>query len=158
MKNRALWLQGIFLLVIVAVLAAMTFRPSPPAKRKAVVVELFTSEGCSSCPPADALLTKMQHHATSNGAEIIPLGFHVDYWDELGWKDRFSSHAYTERQAEYSSRFRLDGPYTPQMVVDGETQFVGNDFGSAENALTKAAAQQQETEVTLKWASPEKLL
>ena len=158
MKTRVLWLQGIFLIVIVAVLAAMTFRPAPPAKRKAVLVELFTSEGCSSCPPADELLTRMEHHSTSNGAEIIPLGFHVDYWDPLGWKDRFSSHAYTERQASYSARFRLDGPYTPQMVVDGETQFVGNDSRSAENALTQAASQQQQADVTLQWKSPEKLL
>lgn len=158
MKNRLWWLQGILLLAIVAVLGAMAFRPAPPAKRKAVVVELFTSEGCSSCPPADELLTRMEHQSSSNGAEIIPLGFHVDYWNELGWKDRFSSHAYTERQEKYDSRFRLDGPYTPQMVVDGESQFVGNDSGSADNAIAQAAARQQQADVTLQWTSPDKLL
>jgi len=157
MKNRVAWLQGIFLLAIVAVLIAMTFRPVAPAKRKAVVVELFTSEGCSSCPPADALLTRMQHQSTSNGAEIIPLGFHVDYWDHQGWQDRFSSAAYTARQEKYAARFRLDGPYTPQMVVDGETQFVGNDFSSADNAITQAATRQQQADVTLQWTSPGKL-
>lgn len=158
MKNRLWWLQGISLLAIVAVLGAMAFRPAPPAKRKAVVVELFTSEGCSSCPPADALLTRMEHQSSSNGAEIIPLGFHVDYWNDLGWKDRFSSRAFTDRQQKYASRFRLDGPYTPQMVVDGQTEFVGNDSGHAENAITQAAARQEQADVTLKWTSPEKLL
>lgn len=158
MKTRVLWLQAIFLIVIVGVLAAMAFRPAPPARRKAVVVELFTSEGCSSCPPADELLTRMEHQSSSNGAEIIPLGFHVDYWNELGWKDRFSSHAYTDRQQKYAARFRLDGPYTPQMVVDGQSEFVGNDSGHAQNAITQATTRQQQADVTLKWTSPEKLL
>ena len=158
MKNRVMWLQGVFLLAIVAVLGAMAFRPVPPAKRKAIVVELFTSEGCSSCPPADELLTRLEHKASSNGAEIIPLGFHVDYWDGQGWRDRFSSHAFTDRQEKYAYKFHIDGPYTPQMVVDGLTQFVGNDSGSAENALTQAAAQHEEADVQLSWVGPEKLL
>lgn len=158
MKNRVMWLQGIFLLAIVAVLAAMAFKPAPPAKRKAVVVELFTSEGCSSCPPADELLTRMEHKPSANGAEIIPLGFHVDYWDDQGWRDRFSSHAFTDRQEKYAVKFRLDGPYTPQMVVDGLTQFVGNDSSGAQTAITQAAARQQEADVQLSWVGPEKLL
>jgi len=123
-----------------------------------VVVELFTSEGCSSCPPADALLTRIGHKPSANGAEIVPLGFHVDYWDDLGWRDRFSSRAYTERQQKYAARFRLDGPYTPQMVVDGQAEFVGNDSGRAEDAITRAAAQPQEADVQLTWTTPDKLL
>src|SRR5499433_4234389 len=101
MKNRLPWPQGILLLVVVAVLVAMAFKPPSLAKRKAVVVELFTSEGCSSCPPADALLSRLGQKLSSNGAEVLPLGFHVDYWDHQGWRDRFSSHAYTERQQSY---------------------------------------------------------
>jgi hypothetical protein len=158
MKNRISWVQGILMLAVVAVLAAMAFRPPAAAKRKAVVVELFTSEGCSSCPPADDLLSKMGRKASLNGAEVIPLGFHVDYWDDLGWKDRFSSHSYTDRQQQYARKFRLDGPYTPQMVVDGQAELVGNDSGGAENAVTQAATRQQEAEVKLSWASPEELL
>src|SRR5215471_14508014 len=158
MKNRAFWLQGIFLLVIVAVLVAMTFRPAPAAKRGAVVVELFTSEGCSSCPPADELLARLGRQRTKSVPEVIPLGFHVDYWDHQGWRDRFSSHAYTERQEAYASRFRLDGPYTPQMVVDGEAQFVGSDSGHAQNAILQASARPQTAEVQLTWTAPGKLL
>ena len=158
MKNRLSWLQGILLLVVVAVLAAMAFKPMAAAKRKAVIVELFTSEGCSSCPPADELLSRIGHKSSANGAEVLPLGFHVDYWDHQGWRDRFSSHAYTERQQSYSMKFRLEGPYTPQMVVDGQTQFVGNDSGYAENAIVQAAARQQEADVQLTWTAPDKLL
>jgi len=158
MKNRLPWLQGILLLVVVAVLVAMAFKPPAPAKRKTVIVELFTSEGCSSCPPADALLSRLGQDLSSNGAEVLPLGFHVDYWDHQGWRDRFSSHAFTERQQSYATRFRLESPYTPQMVVDGQTEFVGNDSGRAENAIVQAAAHEQEADVQLAWTAPDKLM
>jgi hypothetical protein len=111
-----------------------------PAKgRTPVLVELFTSEGCSSCPPADALLSRLQHEQPIADAQIIVLGEHVDYWDGLGWRDRFSSRQYTARQNEYGARFRLDSVYTPQMVVDGATQFVGNDQTLAWQAVTAAS-------------------
>jgi hypothetical protein len=107
--------------------------------RTPVLVELFTSEGCSSCPPADALLAKLDRTQPIDGAEIIVLGEHVDYWDGQGWHDRFSSHQYTERQNEYCGRLRVDSSYTPQMIVDGTDQFVGNDAAHAVRAIQHAA-------------------
>ena len=112
-----------------------------------VVVELFTSEGCSSCPPADALLQRLAA-AGQDGVRVIALGEHVDYWDRLGWKDRFSSGELTARQQTYASRFNIDSIYTPQMVVDGRTEFVGSDASAARSAITKAAAARHGT-VTL---------
>lgn len=102
-----------------------------------VVVELFTSEGCSDCPPADAVLEKLIG-ASVPGAEVIGLGEHVDYWDQLGWKDRFSSAALTNRQNVYGARFNLDSVYTPQIVVDGRAQLVGSDGAAAVTAIERA--------------------
>jgi hypothetical protein len=105
-----------------------------------VLVELFTSEGCSSCPPADALLERLLSTQRSTGAEVIGLGQHVDYWDQLGWKDRFSSAALTSRQQLYGARFNNESIYTPQMVVDGRVEFVGSDAAAARKAIDRAVA------------------
>lgn len=111
----------------------------PQTQRSPVLVELFTSEGCSSCPPADALLAKLEQDQPVADVEIIALGEHVDYWDQLGWHDRFSSHQYTERQNQYRFRFHLDDVYTPQMVVDGTEPFVGNDAPHIVRAITSSS-------------------
>jgi hypothetical protein len=107
--------------------------------RTPVLVELFTSEGCSSCPPADRLLATLSTKQPVNRVQIIVLEEHVDYWEGLGWHDRFSSSLYTNRQNLYAPRLKFDSPYTPQMVVDGTFQFVGNDPSKALSSISEAA-------------------
>jgi hypothetical protein len=97
------------------------------AEQGAVLVELFTSEGCSSCPPADALLRQIEGERTESRQFIVAISEHVTYWNQLGWSDPFSSNVYTERQYSYGQRFHLDSVYTPQMVINGEEQIVGSD-------------------------------
>lgn len=113
--------------------------PASVSGRAPVIVELFTSEGCSSCPPADALLSRLTRTQPVAGADVIALGEHVDYWDHGGWADRFSSHKLTVRQNDYANSFRKDTVYTPQMIVDGQAQFVGSDEGAARDAIARAA-------------------
>jgi hypothetical protein len=109
------------------------------AAREPVVVELFTSEGCSSCPPADALLAELDSRQPLRSADIIAIEEHVDYWDQDGWLDPFSSGAWTIRQKEYSDVLRTGGSYTPEMVVDGNTGFVGSRGTVAVQEIEKAA-------------------
>ncbi len=105
------------------------------ATSSAVVVELFTSEGCSSCPPADDLLRSIANTNSTDGQPIVALSEHVTYWNNLGWADPFSSDTFTARQNRYSDRLRLDEVYTPQMVVNGHLQFVGNNRDALVRAL-----------------------
>jgi hypothetical protein len=121
-----------------------------------VLVELFTSEGCSSCPPADALLARLGRTQPVQGADVIVLEEHVDYWDRLGWKDPFSSEAATLRQSEYSQAFGGNQVYTPQMIVDGRAQFVGDSEGDAVRAI-RAASQSAKPAVQLSWQSGDML-
>ncbi|MBV9988443.1 MAG: DUF1223 domain-containing protein [Chitinophagaceae bacterium] len=109
-----------------------------PANQRTVLLELFTSQGCSSCPPADALLGE---YAGSGDTHVIPLSFHVDYWNRLGWKDPFSAAAFSARQQQYSRHMHLDGVYTPQIVVNGRTETVGNN----RNAVQRLVAQEKNT-------------
>jgi hypothetical protein len=108
-----------------------------------VLVELFTSEGCSSCPPADRLLSQLEKGQASSEAEIITLALHVDYWNYLGWKDEFSQKQFSERQNGYAQHFKLDSSYTPQMVVDGQTQLVGSNSDAAQKAISELMKNQK---------------
>jgi hypothetical protein len=117
-----------------------------------VVIELFTSEGCSSCPPADRLLADIVTHAPA-GIEILALSEHVDYWDGLGWRDPFSSRQFTDRQNRYAAHFGPDRVYTPQMIVDGSDELVGSDRGALTQALSRARARTT-GQIALAWPRP----
>jgi hypothetical protein len=106
--------------------------------RVPVVVELFTSEGCSSCPSADQVLADLQKSQPVANALIIPLSEHVDYWNYIGWADPFSNASFSERQRNYARALRLESIYTPQMIVNGRTEFVGSDRSRAESAIEQA--------------------
>lgn len=121
-------------------------------RRVPVIVELFTSEGCSSCPPADQLLFRMDRTQPVPGVRIIALEEHVDYWNSLGWTDPFSSPQYRERQNSYGRKFLSENIYTPQMIVNGQAEFVGNDGDRAYQEIGRAA-QTQTTVVELKAAA-----
>lgn len=111
------------------------------------VIELFTSEGCSSCPPADELVAKIQKE--DSGKPVYILAFHVDYWNRLGWKDVFSNADYSKRQSKYASWLKLQSVYTPQIVVNGKKEFVGSQEGTLRNAITEGLRTASATTLTL---------
>src|SRR6266446_3949568 len=132
------------LLSVFAVMAVIRPRPQSASAdagptRTPVVVELFTSEGCSSCPPADNLLIRMAEQQPIKNAEVIALEEHVDYWNQLGWVDPFSSPQYRARQNDYAQRFSIDSVFTPQMVVYGKAQFSGGDGARSLQEIGQAA-------------------
>jgi hypothetical protein len=141
----------LFLAILVSAAALVAQSPTP------VVVELFTSEGCSSCPPADAVLVQLSQKPALNGAQLILLGEHVDYWNYIGWTDRFSSKQFSQRQSAYASDFHIASVYTPQMVVDGRTQFVGGDLEEVSDKIADAAKQPKPAEVSLAWGANDHL-
>ena len=120
--------------------------------RTPVIVELFTSEGCSSCPPADNLLSRLEQNQPYPGVEVVPLGEHVDYWNSLGWRDRFSSPLFSARQQDYGRALRLENVYTPQMVVNGQAEFNGSDSSRAAAEIQRAA-QAAKADVSMSFGS-----
>lgn len=126
----------LFLAAMVPAWTASIAPAQAPAANSVVLVELFTSEGCSSCPPADALLRKLDRMRTESGQLVVGISEHVTYWNNLGWADPFSDQAYTDRQNAYGRRFTLDSVYTPQVVVNGEKEVLGSDGA----AILKAVA------------------
>ncbi len=124
----------LFLLICTAsVLVSATEAKTP------VLVELYTSEGCPTCPPADKNLIYLEKEQPIENVEIITLALHVDYWNTRGWKDVFSSPIFSRRQEIYSQQFKIDGTFTPQMIVNGEYQFVGSRLDEATKMIAKAA-------------------
>ena len=131
-----------------------------------VVVELFTSEGCSSCPPADQVLSRLesprqpavirgkQQLPLPPGVEVIALGEHVDYWDQLGWKDKFSSPLFSARQQDYGKAFHLESVYTPEIVVNGQKEVLGSDSRALEEAIGEASRKPR-AQVTIAMTSPQ---
>ena len=127
---------------------AATNRTSTATNTKGfAVVELFTSEGCSSCPPADKLVEKIQKDNPNK--QVYILAFHVDYWDHQGWKDKFSAQEFTARQRLYANWLNLQTIYTPQIVVNGATEYVGSDENSVMQAITDGLDQAATTALTL---------
>jgi hypothetical protein len=140
-------------------LATLAARGSPtsssePGAGHVVLVELFTSQGCSSCPPADRLLASL---GAEDAGRVVPLAFHVDFWNSLGWTDPFSSREWTQRQIAYEKALGLNQPYTPQAVVDGSTEVLGSDAAQLRAAIRSAAERPAATIALTAAASPSKV-
>lgn len=146
MKSRTLWLTLIGLSCMNPPDNALA---EAPATSSFAVIELFTSEGCSSCPPADRLLAELAEDAMKRGQHIFPLAFHVDYWNHLGWTDPFSLPAYSKRQQQYARALGSDRLYTPQMVVNGTEEFVGSDRARARKAVDSVLSRPARVSLTV---------
>ena len=134
--------------ILTAIVLSLAMRIS--FAQNPVVVELFTSQGCSSCPAADKNLADIIEKAETSGQQVIGLSFHVDYWNYIGWKDPYSKPEFTERQRKYASHINSEGVYTPQMIVNGETEFVGSDKNTTSTEITKALQKKMPIQISLK--------
>lgn len=136
-KNQ-LEVSKVLMMLRVISLAVLLTTAAAAQQRVPVLVELFTSEGCSSCPPADALLAQLESQQPVANVDLIVLSEHVDYWNSLGWKDPFSAWQFTERQQTYSRMLRASDVYTPEAVIDGRFGTVGSRRGDVVKAITEA--------------------
>ncbi|MDB5142284.1 MAG: hypothetical protein JWQ66_997 [Mucilaginibacter sp.] len=139
-------LAGVLTMGFINIRNVKTSKGDGPGKGFAVI-ELFTSEGCSSCPPADELVARVEKE--SGGEPIYILAYHVDYWNRLGWRDAFSSPEYSARQNQYAEWLNLSSIYTPQIVVNGRTEFVGSEEGNLRNAIRTNLQKPSKSELTL---------
>jgi len=128
-------------LTFVGLMGCATAAGDPRPDDGPVVIELFTSQGCSSCPPADQLLSKLAHDGALGGRRLAPLSFHVDYWNDLGWADPFSTAAWTVRQQQYARALGDDRVYTPELVVAGGAGVIGSQTGRVGQAIADAPHQ-----------------
>ncbi len=128
----------------------------PPKSKQTVLVELFTAQGCPGCPAAEKMLAELENEQPFKAAELVTLAFHVDYWDGTGWKDEYASPLFTQRQKVYDRKFRTGKIYTPQMVVDGDIEFIGSKMDKAEKAVEKTL-KNVKADVGLSFTPDEKL-
>lgn len=131
----------ISVVAVTIVSATSLSKPAATANKPVAIIELFTSQGCSSCPPADRLLMETAKQAAANHQPVYALSFHVDYWDRLGWRDPFSDARYTARQRQYARQLGLASVYTPQAVLNGKQEFVGSNRARLTSLLTDALRQ-----------------
>jgi len=124
------WVAGMLLVCALTGVCALFGTRAANAQPRPAVVELFTSEGCSSCPPAEAFLGELAHRH-----DVLALAYHVDYWDDLGWRDRFGLTEAVQRQRNYAKTLRLSSVYTPQVVIDGQADYVGSDHAAIGRGL-----------------------
>jgi hypothetical protein len=146
-------------ILAVAIVAALVvvLESQPRIGGEPVVVELFTSQGCSSCPPADAYLSRLAADPKLHG-RVIPLAYHVDYWNSLGWRDPFSSREWSQRQGSYVRALKLDSAYTPQIVVNGTRQMVGSNSFAVQRAIEEESRRKSQARVTLTIAGNEAVI
>lgn len=134
----------------VAVAAPTTVAAAPAEQPRAVLVELFTSQGCSSCPPADRVLAELERSFPD--VDIVPLAFHVDYWNDLGWRDPFSSERWSHRQRRYAKVLPRGRVYTPMMVFDGREHVVGSRRAEVAEAIERAAGRSTDSSIEARFA------
>ena len=139
MKSSSAYLTVVFSLMIAASGTKCTTKSHASNEQNGfAVVELFTSEGCSSCPAADAAVARL---VAKNEEQVYVLSYHVDYWNRLGWKDSFSKAEYSKRQSNYAAHFNLNSVYTPQIVVNGSSEFVGSNETKLKDSVTESRQQ-----------------
>jgi hypothetical protein len=138
---------GVILTLVLGVVVALESQ-TPRIGDTPVVVELFTSQGCSSCPSADALLRRITADPKLRG-KVIPLAYHVDYWNHLGWRDPFSSRDWSQRQGDYVRAMKLPSAYTPQVVINGAREMVGSNSGQIDRAIEEESQRKSEGQVSV---------